>query len=552
MELGLPSDSWLFNLSKVEYTKYTTIETGIQRSLDIRRSKFKCSSSLAVSPLLTTIATPFIERKPQTHKYPQVLPLSPTCIVTMAPNTHIFNLPNEIFLYIFQTFFTRKESLAALATISKRTRRIAYRLLYHTVTACALSSLSTSATIDGEPSAASYIRNIFIENFDFPNIFDDEYLLNHLRPTLSNVARNEVATLNQGRLSKLSFKSFTLPICVVLTEHLSSSLLDLTHLELRTPFPQDKIRLCTSLYTQLCSRSLTYFNLDFLGVSSLPDYTTISKILRPLPHSSSLLRTLKLNLGTSQHYRPMDVLQLLFDDDNFYFHHLKEFFFESADQVFRLKHFLLRHPGIEKLGYRIIHSEYIVHSENTLTDDFQTPQIVPNITEFTGSLINALHLCMSENQSRPIRRLMVHCRHIMQYVDDPRHQLDSLRNATNIRELCLTSSYRGYNLDDITSIILVCPQLSHFGCMLSPVQPTEDYLSDVYSVVLNNLPHIEIFEVFVNHFDDSHLLQHHANAIARAVILGQAFLSPPFHILVICNYTSTLLLEFIYGSMDNI
>ncbi|KAF9066242.1 hypothetical protein BDP27DRAFT_1424021 [Rhodocollybia butyracea] len=425
---------------------------------------------------------------------------------------HLLRLPNELLICIVHLLAEDKKSLATLACLSQRTRHLAYMLLYQTVTVSGLPTLSGIGAVDNELHPAAYVQNLVLNNFDFPCIFRDSFITKHLYPSIQNVG------CDNHSLSKFSFQSFTLSLFnAIPSSHVPHPLLDLKILELRTPFPADKIRHCTSIFSQLCSCSLTYLALDFLGVTSPPDYTTISKLLRPLPQCSSNLQSLILNLGTTPKHRPWEILQLLFNDDNFAFIYLNEFSFESVDEIFRLRKFLLRHPQITKLGYRIVHSEDLLNSEKTILRDLRTPAIVPNITVFTGSLVNALFLCNSEDHHRPLICLVVHCRNISQHADCLDRQLNELRKATGIDELRLTSAYTGYSLIDITNIAAFCPKISRFGCLLGPSTPSEEFLNQVYFQMLKNLFDVKLLSITVDHYDEAYLVQRHIDAIARAV-----------------------------------
>ncbi|KAF9074240.1 hypothetical protein BDP27DRAFT_1416539 [Rhodocollybia butyracea] len=463
----------------------------------------------------------------------------------LKPN--LLDLPNEILLIILENLDDDKQALAAIACLSKRTRRLAYLLLYNTLSSSALASVSRNFIIDGELPAVSYLKNVVVDNFEFPYVFGEDYIRKHLRTIFSNIDRNERTICRHPPMSKLCLRSFSLPLYSTLTQGVPSVLQHLKELELRTPFPHHEIQLCISLYIQMYSNNLTRLTIDFVGVTSIPDYNTISKLLQPLPQLSSRLQSLRLNLGISQPYRPTEVLQELFDNETFTFTLLNEFYFETTDKIFRLQTFLLRHPQIQALGYRIICSEVLVQPENTIIDDLTVPGILPNIREFTGSLVNALLLSNKESQKRPLKRVRVHCGYITSRAGVLQRQLRALKTANNIQELYLTSSFRGHNLLDITTIVLACPQLTHFGCLLSPSQPTEEYLNHIYFVILRNLLQLEYLELFVNHLDDTSLVQQHTDAIARAAVLNERLLTLPLDIEVRSNFTPTPLVQFRYG-----
>ncbi|KAF9065573.1 hypothetical protein BDP27DRAFT_1424659 [Rhodocollybia butyracea] len=391
----------------------------------------------------------------------------------MRHKATFLDLPNEILLIILEILHDDKKTLAAIASLSKRTRRLAYLVLYNTVSSSALSNISKIITIDGELPAASFIKNIEVDSYQFPYAYSDNYISDNLRLLFSNIDRNERTICRHVPFSKLRLRSYSLPLYAAIGQRVPSVLLHLNELDLRTPFPKDEIPLCVSLHIQLYSNTLTQLTIDFAGVTTRPDYNTISKLLQPLPHSTPRLQSLKLNLGISQLLRPTDLLQNVFDNDKFTFTFLKRFHFETTDEVIRLKTFLLRHPNIQALGYRLICSEILERPEHTVITDLTVRGILPNISEFTGSLVNALLLSNKDNIERPLKRLRVHCGYITSRGGILQRQLHSLKNADNVRELYLTSALRGNNLLDITTIVLACPQLTHFGCLLSTSQPTE-------------------------------------------------------------------------------
>ncbi|KAF9067546.1 hypothetical protein BDP27DRAFT_1422832 [Rhodocollybia butyracea] len=125
--------------------------------------------------------------------------------------------------------------------------------------------------------------------------------------------------------------------------------------------------------------------------------------------------------------------------------------------------------------------------------------------------------------------------------------LNSLRKAANVRELFLTSTHKGYALHDIMTITEFCPQLSHFGCVLSPTVPSEEYLNRFYAAILSNLIYVQFIEISVNHSDKLFLVQRHVDVIAHAVVFNKRFSDTSFEILVKCNLSAKPMVEFTYG-----
>ncbi|KAF9074234.1 hypothetical protein BDP27DRAFT_1416534 [Rhodocollybia butyracea] len=427
---------------------------------------------------------------------------------------HLLALPNEVLIIILNHLHDDKYALASAARLQKRIRRLSYLVLYRTVNSSALKTLSTYTTISGELHPTTYVKNLVIDNFDFQRIFEDNYIEKHMVKTIQNIGKNPNKNY---RLSRLVFKSCTLPLSTVIGYNIPAALLSLKCVDLRSPFPQDTVRLCTSIYNKLCSAVLTQLTLDFSGISVRPDYTTISKILRPLPCSSPHLELLDLKLATTLSERPTKLLQHLFDDEKFTFFQLNKFSFEATDETFHLKAFLLRHPYLRKVAYRLIHSEFMQNSEKSVISDLADPAILPYITDFTGSLINALVLCSNDDIRRPLRRL------------------------TGLPP----SRYQEYNQVLPSVITLWVSSGSDYTVAADPL--LQEYLHELYSTIFANLIHVKFIEISVNHSDEPFLVQRHVDAIARAIVFTDEILNAPFDILVKCNLTAKPMVEFTYG-----
>ncbi|KAF9066224.1 hypothetical protein BDP27DRAFT_1424006 [Rhodocollybia butyracea] len=159
---------------------------------------------------------------------------------------HLLYRPNELLVIILGLLEDDKQAPAALSCLSKRIRHLAYLLLYRTITASALSTLSTDDTISRELHPAAYVHNLVIDNLDFPQIYRDNYLTEHMYHANQKVGH--ISGVHNHSLTKLSFQSVTLPLSNVLVPRVPLILLNLENLVLRAPFPQEKIRLCTSIF----------------------------------------------------------------------------------------------------------------------------------------------------------------------------------------------------------------------------------------------------------------------------------------------------------------
>ncbi|KAF9066235.1 hypothetical protein BDP27DRAFT_1424016 [Rhodocollybia butyracea] len=102
---------------------------------------------------------------------------------------HLLQLPNELLVIILDLLRDDKQSLAALACLSKRIKHLAYLSLYQTMTASGLSTLSMDTTVYNELHPAVYVHNLEVNNFDFPQIFRDSYIIKHLHAAVQNLGR---------------------------------------------------------------------------------------------------------------------------------------------------------------------------------------------------------------------------------------------------------------------------------------------------------------------------------------------------------------------------
>ncbi|KAE9397697.1 hypothetical protein BT96DRAFT_995521 [Gymnopus androsaceus JB14] len=236
----------------------------------------------------------------------------------------------------------------------------------------------------------------------------------------------------------------------------------LEELVLNCPFPVKNTRLSLSLANSLCGPSLIALDLKFCyPLQSPPDYSTIAKLIKQLPTSSPGLKRLSLQIGYSRH-RP-DTFAKVLSDSTFTFPFLREFGLEVNDVYGKLSDsltaFFQHHPMIEVLKYR-------VHTSTSSARPLATPGIFRKLRHLEsfaedGILLCNLGTCWLEylaldfHLSRPQSERYLQVR-------------DALSKTASIRQLNLRKQ-DGYNLDNVSSIISACPNLTHLECRLDLV-----------------------------------------------------------------------------------
>jgi len=173
-------------------------------------------------------------------------------------------------------------------------------------------------------------------------------------------------------------------------------------------------------------------------------------------------------------------------DNIFTFPLLKEFGLSVNDSEGKLSDsltaFFQRHPMIEML-------KYDVYTRSTSSArPLATPGILQKLRHLEGFVEDGILLCNLGT-----------CRLEYLTLDDcllttPRSEQcmqvrDALSKTASIRQLHLREP-EGYSLDNISSIISACPNLTHLECRLDLVSSKRSNINLVYRTLLEMLPHL--------------------------------------------------------------
>ncbi|KAE9397644.1 hypothetical protein BT96DRAFT_65922 [Gymnopus androsaceus JB14] len=241
--------------------------------------------------------------------------------------------------------------------------------------------------------------------------------------------------------------------------------------------------------------------MDFSSVNSPPDYPTLAKLVKHLPTNSPGLKRLSLDILRCPDQRPQTFLKIL-NDNTFTFPLSTTLLLKidaTCDGNFSdsLKAFFRRHSMIEVLHY------HVRANREMTTLPLACPSILPKLRHYEGFVEAALLLC--EVGNRQMERLVLTLSSYTEPV--PRlarciQMRDRLLKMASIRQLYLRDSRLGDSLANISSVIFLCPNLTHFECLLDAHTSNRRNTRLVYKTIMEVLPHLVYLKLRVQTWDN--------------------------------------------------